>query len=237
MNVVPDSRGQLPERFHSTTKTDTMKQLKVPHIADIEKSDFKTLCIRMETCAAKAWIDTVCWKGTFPYAPDASFSVAVSDTHIAVMYRVCGMDLRAKALEDNGPVWEDSCCEFFVADPADGTYYNFEMNCIGTVLASKRKSRDEFTLFTEEQLGRIRRFSSLERREYDESGDIFCWRTAVCIPLELIGLDGTRLPDSVRANFYKCADKTAHPHFLSWNPVEVPQPDFHRPEFFGKLEF
>ena len=155
MNVVPDNRDPLPERFHTTTKTDTMKQLKVPHIADIEKSDFKTLCIRMETCAAKAWIDTVCWKGAFPYAPDASFSVAVSDTHIAVMYRVCGMDLRAKALEDNGPVWEDSCCEFFVADPKDGTYYNFEMNCIGTVLASKRKSRDEFTLFTEEQLGRM----------------------------------------------------------------------------------
>ena len=35
--------------------------------------------------------------------------------------------------------------------------------------------------------------------------------------------------------FYKCGDKTAHPHFLSWNPVGTPAPDFHRPDFFGEL--
>ena len=214
-----------------------MKILSVPYIDGLEKYEFNAMALKMEAEAAKTYIDTVCWPGEYPYMPDAAVSIARSASHIVIWYRVNGLDLRAKAMEDNGPVWEDSCCEFFVGVPGDGTYCNFEMNCIGTVLASKRKSREEFTLFTEEQLGRIRRFSSLERREYDESGDIFSWRAAVCIPLELIGLDGTRLPDSVRANFYKCADKTAHPHFLSWNPVEVPQPDFHRPEFFGKLEF
>ena len=43
------------------------------------------------------------------------------------------------------------------------------------------------------------------------------------------------LPKAVRGNFYKCGDKTAHPHFVSWNPVGTPSPDFHRPEFFGEL--
>ena len=191
----------------------------------------------METEATKAYMDTVCWPSEFPYAPDASFSIARSRTHIVIMYRVGGLDLRAAAMEDNGPVWEDSCCEFFVSDPADGTYYNFEMNCIGTVLASKRKSRENFIPFTDAQLSRIRRFSSLERKGYDLNGKIFRWQTAICIPFDLIGIDGGSLPQGIRANFYKCADKTAHPHFLSWNPVEVPHPDFHRPEFFGKLEF
>ena len=35
-------------------------------------------------------------------------------------------------------------------------------------------------------------------------------------------------------NFYKC-DESLHPHFGSWNPIEAPAPDFHRPECFGKL--
>ncbi|MBT5542155.1 MAG: hypothetical protein HOK34_04920, partial [Gammaproteobacteria bacterium] len=30
---------------------------------------------------------------------------------------------------------------------------------------------------------------------------------------------------------------TQKPHYLTWNPVETSNPDFHRPEFFGKLIF
>ena len=38
-------------------------------------------------------------------------------------------------------------------------------------------------------------------------------------------------------NFYKCGDETVQPHYYSWNPVELVDPDFHRSEFFGKLYF
>jgi hypothetical protein len=40
-----------------------------------------------------------------------------------------------------------------------------------------------------------------------------------------------------RANFYKCGDKTSHPHWLTWNPVDKPRPDFHLPQYFGTLVF
>ena len=88
-----------------------MKQLKIPFIPELESSDFKTLELKMETGAAKAAIDTVCWPGEFPYAPAANVSIARSATHIIVHYSVSGLDLRAMAMENNGPVWEDSCCE------------------------------------------------------------------------------------------------------------------------------
>jgi hypothetical protein len=39
------------------------------------------------------------------------------------------------------------------------------------------------------------------------------------------------------ANFYKCGDATSQPHWLTWAPVDVQPPDFHRPEFFGHIEF
>ncbi|WP_350005689.1 carbohydrate-binding family 9-like protein, partial [Phocaeicola dorei] len=41
----------------------------------------------------------------------------------------------------------------------------------------------------------------------------------------------------VRANFYKCGDELQKPHFLSWSPIKIEKPDFHRPDFFGLLEF
>jgi hypothetical protein len=39
------------------------------------------------------------------------------------------------------------------------------------------------------------------------------------------------------ANFYKCGDDTSKRHYLSWNPVKTAKPDFHRPEYFGILNF
>jgi hypothetical protein len=36
-----------------------------------------------------------------------------------------------------------------------------------------------------------------------------------------------------RGNFYKCGDKTSHPHWLSWAPVT--SLNFHLPACFGTL--
>ncbi|MDD6236825.1 MAG: carbohydrate-binding family 9-like protein, partial [Clostridiales bacterium] len=39
----------------------------------------------------------------------------------------------------------------------------------------------------------------------------------------------------LRGNFYKCGDKTKHPHFGMWNPINNEFPDFHLPQFFGRI--
>lgn len=213
-----------------------MKNLNIPYILGLEALTFEEMDRKMETCAAKDFIGEVNWQ-EYPYKPSVTFRIARSASHLVIMYDVRGLDLRAEALQDNGPVWEDSCCEFFVAHPSDGTYYNFELNCIGTLLAAKRRSRDDADMFSPEQLDRIIRHTTLERKGYDLNGDIHSWSTAICIPFDLIGMDAASLPQNIRANFYKCADMTAHPHFLSWNRIEIPSPDFHRPDFFGTLSF
>ena len=53
----------------------------------------------------------------YPYAPKVSFRIAHSDDARAVMYVVEERHVRAVTLEDNGPVWEDSCVELFIANP------------------------------------------------------------------------------------------------------------------------
>lgn len=214
-----------------------MKTLKIPFIENLEKMPYEDLDMALETGGAKSFIGEVCWPDRFPYHPDTSFAIARSRTHIAVLYHVRCLDLRAMALEDNGPVWEDSCCEFFASDPHDGTYYNFEMNCIGTLLGAKRRNREDCTHYPPERLADVTRYSTLARKQRDLSGKIFGWSVGMAVPLEMIGIDPSHLPSSIRANFYKCADKTAHPHFLAWNRVVSPTPDFHRPDFFGELLF
>ena len=42
---------------------------------------------------------------------------------------------------------------------------------------------------------------------------------------------------SFRAHFYKCGDKLQQPHFLSWNAIGNPKPNFHLPQFFGTIVF
>ena len=80
----------------------------------------------------------------------------------------------------------------------------------------------------------ITRIAGVEGAQ-DYAGGIWNWRVILLIPFELMGLDPGNLPASLRGNIYKCGDKTAHPHFLSWAPVGTPSPDFHRPEYFGEF--
>ena len=37
------------------------------------------------------------------------------------------------------------------------------------------------------------------------------------------------------ANCFKCGDLTVQEHYFSWNPIDLVDPDFHRPDFFGKM--
>ncbi|MBO7566063.1 MAG: hypothetical protein J6T60_03070, partial [Bacteroidales bacterium] len=37
-----------------------------------------------------------------------------------------------------------------------------------------------------------------------------------------------------RGNFYKCADHSSHPHWLTWNPVSVL--NFHLPDCFAEID-
>ena len=140
-------------------------------------------------------------------------------------------DVKAVCVSDNGPVWEDSCVEFFVKTPDSPYYFNFETNCIGTGLAAKRSSRKDCTHFTAAMMERILRKSSLPAVPVnDGKGE---WTLELTVPFSV--LDCGNRPGRLLANFYKCGDKTAQPHFLSWAPIDTPSPDFHRPEFFGEL--
>ena len=208
-----------------------MNRINVP-LADFENQDLDTA---LELGGARFDIECVNWPETFPYAPLCSGRIARTQDALVVDFRVSGLDLRAQNLTDNGRQWEDSCVEVFIKDPETEDYYNFEINALGKVLACSGPDRHGRVARPAEEMEEILRFGQLEGGARDEGG-IWTWRVGVVIPFELIGVDPDNLPGSIRANFYKCGDKTAHPHFVSWSPIGTPQPDFHCPEFFGELK-
>ena len=65
------------------------------------------------------------------------------------------------------------------------------------------------------------------------------WEVIYTVPFALIEkyIPGYQFTDGmeIRANFYKCGDETEYPHYGLWNPIDVVEPDFHRPEFFGAV--
>lgn len=171
------------------------------------------------------------WPLTFPYTPSVTATLAHDGNMLFCFFSVCERHLRVATLSDNGPVWEDSCVELFVADADGRHYYNFEANAAGVALASRRVSRTECVHFSPEQMRRILRVSSLpmELADRRDDGGGVEWTLLLGIPFDLFA---TGKPDVLRINIYKCGDKTETPHFLSWAPVDTPAPDFHRPEFF-----
>lgn len=212
------------------------KSIRVPYIADLETMSKNQFESAMNQSAASGCVDTVNWPDEFAYCPQCSFKIARSGAYLAVWFSVCGKDLRATEMEDNGRNWEDSCCEFFLA-PCPEYYYNMEINCIGSVLMAKGSGRGDRVQVDPSRVASIIRHASLEHKLYDIQGGNHEWSVAILIPFELIDLDSENLPESLGCNFYKCGDLTATPHFVTWNPIPCAHPDFHRPEFFGKLEF
>jgi hypothetical protein len=86
---------------------------------------------------------------------------------------------------------------------------------------------------------KIKTLSTLGKESFEEKSGAFEWEMVVVIPSSIFtydeGLSFSKLVSN--ANFYKCGDDTTKRHYLSWNPVKTPKPDFHRPEYFGILNF
>ncbi len=145
-------------------------------------------------------------------------------------------DIRALATDFNGPVWEDSCLEFFFNPcPDEGLeYINFELNSIGAMLCG---------IHTKAHEGFLQGHSSAEfelkvlRRPLSE--ELLRWSVDFFIPFDFIK---TYFPSfkpqpgmEIAGNFYKCGDSCPTPHHLAWAPITWPSPNFHLPEYFGRI--
>lgn len=213
-----------------------MKTLYVPN-QDI--SQFEILSDRIKRLCetgSEVLIDQVNWKTAYPKTLPVSVCVVHNGERLYLYYQVKGEELRAVNTHDFGSVWEDSCVEFFMQREGEKTYRNFECNVLSVLLAARRESRESAEKLIDE-MPSIVRYTTIGHR-YENDKQVSDWSLYLEIPKKAMGFaeNESLSGQKIRANFYKCGDQTAEPHFLSWNPIGTLNPDFHVPQFFGRLE-
>lgn len=172
-------------------------------------------------------IDRYAWPGE--YRPEARAYAAWDGEGLAVLLCANEKTVVAAARGFGGQVWWDSCLEFFCQPfEDDARYLNIEVNAAGVALIGLGAGRESRTL-----LPACPRGMDIRASRHDGGW----WAIAYRLPFALIEALYGRRPGpgaAMRGNFY-CCDETLHPHFGSWNPIKAPEPDFHRPECFGRL--
>jgi hypothetical protein len=192
-------------------------------------------------------IDKAPWLG-YQIKPNASFSIAYTKDAILLKFYVKKDELKITFHSPNDPVFKDSCVEFFISFDKGRSYYNFEWNAIGTCLIGFGLSNEKRTFLPVDQVRSIGVYSSIQSssegaltniRSSSSNSAGLDWSLVCRIPLEIFihhridSLSGV----GARANFYKCGDECTTPHYLAWNDIQAPGPNYHQPDFFGHLSF
>lgn len=183
-------------------------------------------------------IDVVDWALEYPYKPDVKFRLAHSADKLLLHYVVDEQALRAVNGVDDGDIWTDSCVEFFVKFAGEDVYYNLESNCVGALLLGVGKQRNAREHAPMAITSKIERWATLGREPFGVIQEQSRWELVLIVPREVFSQSHFKNFDALemQANFYKCGDGLPVAHFVSWNRIDAPKPDFHLPQFFGSVK-
>jgi hypothetical protein len=178
--------------------------------------------------------------------PATQFRALYDDAWFYLIFRVEDQYVRSVVTEFQGSVCGDSCTEFFVQPKEEAGYLNFEVNCGGTLLVSYIEDPTpapggftKYRMLAADEGSLVRIYHSMPAVVEPEITEPTAWVNEVHIPFalfeQIVGPLG-KLPGQVwRANFYKCGDKTSHPHWGTWAPIEGAS--FHQPQYFAPIRF
>ena len=176
--------------------------------------------------------EIACYRWTEGYTPYAFAQlIYVRDLGLALHMEAYESDPKSVYTMYNQPVYTDSCLEFFVnCNPDQPLYINFEMNANGAFLSALRPGRKGKQPIHE----LMSDLPAVMAKKFEDHWSVDAFFTLSQIKT-LFGNDTFETGDVLLGNFYKCGDETPIPHFGMWAPIDLEAPDFHRPEFFGKL--
>jgi len=174
---------------------------------------------------------------------DTAVRMLYDAQNLYVQFNCRDRHIFAKETRLNGMVCTDSCVEFFATiDPAVcPDYFNLEINCCGVMHMGYGAGRHGRKLVSPELANRLAIVTSEKTPTRKESPADEAWWVAAAIPFDAISeFTGKKvMPTSGttwKANFYRCGGKTDD-QYACWNLIQWEKPDFHRPEFFGDLQF
>lgn len=179
--------------------------------------------------------------------PRTEARLAYDANRLYGQFRVEDPFVRVRHTRFQDPVYEDSCVEFFLEPPGGRGYLNFEFNAGGAFrvyhITDPARVPGGFRAFrplTPEEGAQVKVKASLPAVVEPERAGPVIWTLTYAIPWSLVtACTGAPAPrpgeGGWRGNFYKCGDRTSHPHWAAWAPVD--ELNFHRPACFGNLVF
>lgn len=187
------------------------------------------------------------YMGKIPnFKPQAEAKMMYDKDNIYVIFRVKDRFVRSVVQEYNGNVSGDACVEFFFAPDTQfpERYFNLEINAGGTPLMffiAPPYPKGKFIKLEPKDFEQIEIAHSLPKIVDPEIIDSVTWTIEYRVPLSLLEKFSTitrPAPGVVwKANFYKTASQSSNPHWITWSFVDYPNPNFHLPQFFGRLKF
>lgn len=180
------------------------------------------------------WLEVNIYPWNCEYQPKTRALIEKGDNGFNIKMRSYETDLRMEMTERNSMVYTDSCMEFFFnAEPeVSKAYMNFEINPKGVMYIGFSKTGDR------SGTGPI---EAPDNSYFNMTSNITVqyWEISYTVAYEFIKKYFASFDENetkyITANFYKCGDHTANPHYGVWNTIETKEPDFHRPEFFGRI--
>ena len=159
---------------------------------------------------------------------------SADEEKISAVFYITEPSVKAEYSEINSKVYEESCAELFIS--FGNSYYNFEISCIGCILAQYGSDRFNRELLDKKVIEKIEVSSTLGDKPFGIKNEKTNYTLEVKIPKEVFVFDDCKIDtSSLTGNIYKCADKSPTPHYMTIFDIKSGKPDFHRPEFFKKL--
>jgi len=189
--------------------------------------DVDSACVRLD-------VDIFKWQDN-RYRPKTQVFLSYDMTALHIRMISSEKETLVRTVRDNGPVWCDSCMEMFIRPFGDDArYMNFEINPAGAMVMGIHLNRREKTELILRYKCRVNPVPFSDSKNGS-------WGVVFTVPFamlcEIYGRECRFGSGSIiRANFYKCGDETRYPHFGMWNEIESEVPDFHMPEYFGRLQ-
>jgi len=167
------------------------------------------------------------------YCPKVVFNVTYSDKGFHVHFDAYEKKPKRVMTQHFQPVHLDSCLEWFINFDPEHTdkYINFEVNANGAMQASLRKDRYDYQHLTIPEIESLGITPKIEEE---------FWSVKYTVSTELIKKYYPKFDINtckyVTGNMQKCGDKQKAIHYMSLFVIGCEKPDFHRPEYFGKIE-
>jgi hypothetical protein len=178
------------------------------------------------------------------FRPEVKVKMMYDKENLYIIFSVHDKFVRCITNEINGPVWEDSCVEFFFAPDAANPerYFNLEINCGGTPLMHYNMiAKEKITVLDADLIRKIEIAHTLPGIVDPELPGLVEWTNEYRIPLDILRkysqISNPGPGVAWKGNFYKIAENNSNPHYITWAVVKNTVPDFHLPQYFGQLRF